>query len=91
MGDKKEAEPKEAAPREKYNWSWAHKVVLVACYAALFAGEASECSLDVALPNAQVSSQLPPEKMGSCGPWGRKVLAPFTDRCSNFRPIPPRS
>ena len=40
--------------KSSFNWSTLHKIVLVCQYACLMAAEAGECSLDVALPNAQI-------------------------------------
>lgn len=44
----------DGGPGAKFNWSMLHKIVLACQYATLMASEAGECSLDVALPNAQI-------------------------------------
>eukprot|EP01052_Picozoa_sp_SAG31_P041362 SAG31_NODE_6252_length_2102_cov_1.295057_2_plen_182_part_00 len=50
-----ERPPADEGPKPtEHAWSLYHRIVIACCYAALLAGEASECSLDVALPNAQV-------------------------------------
>ena len=45
---KEEAEGGAAGAPAGHKWSIYHKIVIACCYAALLAGEASECSLDVA-------------------------------------------